>query len=94
MSRPEHLVNKIDHDGDGYADVSREETSDRPILWPEDGEAVNQRQDRKEDHCKPCTPGLHKGVAIRQIGVWDVLSGHRFTEAYVGDAAANPRDEG
>ena len=90
MSSPKDLMNKINNDGNRDTNIRRKETGNRPVLRPENGESIDQCQDRKENHCKPGSPGLHDGVAIGDLRIGDALCFDCFAEAEISDAAADP----
>lgn len=86
-------MNHEDDDWDRNADICCEETCDGPVLRPEDGEAINERKDCEEDHCKPSAPRLHDVVPVWKLAFRNVLGSNSFAEANIGNAAADPRDE-
>ena len=82
-------MTEIDAQEDWDADVIGKEGARRPVLRPEDVEAIDQAQDHKADQREPGTPWLDEGV-IRHL---HLLHPARLVEAQIDDRAADPRDE-
>ena len=94
MSSPKHLMNQINNNRNRDTNICREETGNGPVLRPKHSESIDECQDGEKDHGEPSSPGLHDGVSVREVRVGDPLCFDGFAEAEVGDAAADPGDEG
>lgn len=72
--------------------ISREERAGGPILWPEDSEAVDERQEHEAYNGDVAPIGLNFGM-IRKILLADALDFTGFAESKIHDATAYPADE-
>lgn len=82
-------VSKVDDQEDGNANIGSKEAAGAPVLWPEDRETVDQRQNCEHDDCKPRSVRLDP-VVIRLISIRDALSDARLAESEVNDRATDP----